>query len=37
MKKYNDLTKEERKKYGYPEPPTGMLKRPIQQDRKSVV
>ena len=30
-KKYNELTKEERAEYGYPEPPTGMLERPIQQ------
>ena len=31
IKRYNELTKEERQKYNYPEPPTGNLERPIKQ------
>jgi hypothetical protein len=31
MKKYSELTKDERIKYRYPEPPTGPLERPIKQ------
>jgi hypothetical protein len=30
-KRYNELTKEERIKYNYPEPPTDLLERPISQ------
>jgi hypothetical protein len=31
MKKYNELTEEERKKHNYPEPPEGNLRKPIEQ------